>query len=151
MKLYSINKYDMMINNILMTKEVYNQILDTIAVQPPETGGVLGRKNGIICKYFYDGNADINQYEYVPNVEKINTILAQWLKDDIEFAGIIHSHPEDVNELSYADIHYARKILQENSLEYVIFPLVVRKTFYMYLSKSNSIYQCGVSVIDKIC
>lgn len=107
-----------MINkNILMTKEVYDQILDTIAVQPPETGGVLGRKNGIICKYFYDDNADINQYRYVPNVEKINTILDQWLKDDIEFAGIIHSHPEDVNELSYADIHYARKILQENSLE----------------------------------
>lgn len=93
--------------NILMTKEVYDQILDTIAAQPPETGGVLGRKNGIICKYFYDGNADINQYRYVPNVEKINKILDQWLKDDIEFAGIIHSHPEDVNELSYADIHYA--------------------------------------------
>ena len=57
-----------MINkNILMTKEVYDQILDTIAVQPPETGGVLGRKNGIICKYLYDDNADINQYRYVPN------------------------------------------------------------------------------------
>lgn len=137
--------------NILMTKEVYDQILDTIAAQHPETGGVLGRKNGIICKYFYDDNADINQNRYVPNVEKINTILGQWLKDDIEFAGIIHSHPEDVNELSYADIHYARKILQENSLEYVIFPLIVRKTFNMYLIKSNSIYQCGLSVIDKIC
>lgn len=137
--------------NILMTKEVYDQILDTIAVQPPETGGVLGKKNGIICKYFYDDNADIIQYRYVPNVKKLNTILAQWLKDDIEFAGIIHSHPEDVNELSYADIQYARKILQENSLEYVIFPLIVRKTFNMYLIKSNSIYQCGLSVIDKIC
>lgn len=135
--------------NILMTKEVYDQILDTIVAQHPETGGVLGRKNGIICKYFYDDNADINQNRYVPNVEKINTILGQWLKDDIEFAGIIHSHPEDVNELSYADIHYARKILQENSLEYVIFPLIVRKTFNMYLIKSNSIYQCGLSVIDK--
>ena len=135
--------------NILMTKEIYDQILDTIAAQPPETGGVLGRKNGIICKYFYDGNADINQYRYVPNVEKTNTILDQWLKDDIEFAGIIHSHSEDVNALSYADIHYARKILQENSLEYVIFPLVVRKNIYMYLNKRNSIYQCGISVINK--
>ena len=124
--------------NILMTKEIYDQILDTIAAQPPETGGVLGRKNGIICKYFYDGNADIT-----------NTILDQWLKDDIEFAGIIHSHSEDVNALSYADIHYARKILQENSLEYVIFPLVVRKNIYMYLIKRNSIYQCGISVINK--
>ena len=51
--------------------------------------------------------------------------------------------------LSYADIHYARKILQENSLEYVIFPLVVRKNIYMYLIKRNSIYQCGISVINK--
>lgn len=28
--------------NILMTKEVYDQILDTIVAQHPETGGVLG-------------------------------------------------------------------------------------------------------------
>lgn len=41
------------------------------------------------------------------------------------------------------------KILQENSLEYVIFPLVVRKNIYMYLIKRNSIYQCGISVINK--
>lgn len=141
-----------MINkNILMTKEVYDQILDTIGVQPPETGGVLGRKNGIICKYFYDGNADINPYRYVPNVENINPILSQWLKEDIEFAGLIHSHPENIKALSYADIYYARKILQENNLEYIIFPLVVKKAIYMYLIKESSIYQCGVRIINKMC
>lgn len=136
--------------NILMTKEVYDQILDTIVAQHPETGGVLGRKNGIICKYFYDDNADINQNRYVPNVEKINTILGQWLKDDIEFAGIIHSHPEDVNELSYADIHYARKILQENSLEYVIFPLIVRKTFNMYSSILQKLMLLSLRIMVRV-
>lgn len=41
--------------NILMTKEVYDQILDTIVAQHPETGGVLGRKNGIIEYHWMTG------------------------------------------------------------------------------------------------
>ena len=43
------------------------------------------------------------------------------------------------------------KVDTENNLEYIIFPLVVKKAIYMYLIKESSIYQCGVRIIDKMC
>lgn len=107
--------------------DVYDQIIQCPSV-PPEKGGILGIKNGVICSCFFDNNMpQTNSAVYIPNVDFLNVKLREWEKKDIIFGGIFHSHPANQSELSADDIEYIKAIFQAmpTSIKTLYFPIVL--------------------------
>lgn len=100
---------------ILIDNFVYKEIVNTIGKNDPESGGILGGK-GLHCqKFYFDSTSRNSSNTYNPNTVKTNEVIKQWYSDDIEFIGIIHSHPENIKQLSYSDKQYAYKLMKLNS------------------------------------
>lgn len=113
---------------VTISQRVYDEIMKTIGSILPETGGILGMKGNIISNFYYDENVSGKDNAYVPDFVRINDVLHIWHQSDIEFAGIIHSHPSDMRQLSYADVRYAVQIMNENDISELYFPLVMPDT-----------------------
>ena len=107
---------------------VYDEIMRTIGSILPETGGILGMKDNSISSFYYDEYGSRTDNTYIPDFKRINDVLQMWNLSGIEFAGIIHSHPSDMRQLSYADVRYAVQIMNENDLSELYFPLVMPDT-----------------------
>lgn len=91
---------------------LYRHIVKMISDVPPETGGILGEHNDVICVAEFDsGEIQRNRYTYVPNVDRLNKVISQWISEGIRFAGIFHSHPGKQEDLSIADKAYIQKIM----------------------------------------
>lgn len=107
---------------------VLNDISEKLCIVPPEKGGIIGSRNGIVCVYCLDDGAiQTERNAYVPDVEKLNAIIAQWTEKGIRFAGLFHSHPYPQTELSVADMEYITKIMgaMPDSISELHFPVVV--------------------------
>lgn len=126
-------------------RSVYKKILNTVGNAPIESGGIIGMKNNTVCAFVFD--AEGHGYDrYAPSLNTLNKVIEEWFKNDIIFAGIVHSHHNGLNILSKGDREYAKSILdgspQINSL---IFPIVTKKcgkaeiTFYRYTKKWKKI------------
>lgn len=110
---------------ILIDKFVYKEIVNTIGKAEPESGGIMGGK-GLHCqKFYFDSTSRSSSNSYKPNTLKTNEVIKQWYSDNIEFIGIIHSHPENITQLSYSDIEYAHKLMQLNSFSHFIMIICV--------------------------
>lgn len=111
-----------------ITEAVLQIICEKLRIVPPEKGGIIGSKNGIVCAYCLDDGAVQNErYVYVPNIEMLNRVIVQWAEKGIRFAGIFHSHPYPQTELSIADEEYIEKIMEAmpESVSELHFPVVV--------------------------
>ena len=88
---------------------IHKQISDT----PPETGGILGSRDGIVVSEVIMDKPKGAQYAcfYAPDIEFFNTCIEQWQKENIAFAGIFHTHFFDVGTLSDADKEYITSIM----------------------------------------
>jgi len=99
---------------IEMTGEVFESIKDTIGAVKAETGGILGMKDGKICKFFFDNEGDCSHITYSPNIERINKELEGWTDEDVVYMGAIHSHPGGIIRPSMPDVKYVEQILRHN-------------------------------------
>lgn len=110
---------------------VLNALLKELHIVPPEQGGILGMRNGIICTFYLD-NTDVqtNRYAYVPDIPRLNAVIAQWAGEGIRFAGMFHSHPDSQPRLSAADRAYIQKIMEvmPASISELHFPLILPGT-----------------------
>jgi len=89
-----------------------SQIANTIGVNKPETGGILGMSRGIIDNYYFDADAITASGFYYPHIARVNQIVnEEWATRNVSFCGFVHSH-EDGLELSYADKEYAKELLK---------------------------------------
>lgn len=124
---------------------VYEKIIKCPSV-PPETGGILGVKNGVICFLFYDNSLQKgNSAIYIPNVDYLNSKICEWREKDIDFGGIFHSHPVNQPELSVDDIEYIKIIFQEmpKSIKSLFFPIVlsnVKLVSFKAIRKEDTIH-----------
>lgn len=85
--------------------DVYLNIIETCLLVPPEIGGILGEKNGIVCTYYFDKKYQSKKFaKYVSNVKSLNAQIEHWAKNGIKFCGIFHSHMPNETNLSSADI-----------------------------------------------
>lgn len=111
-----------------ITSEVLGQIRDTIGSMPAEQGGILGgsREEGGISHFFFDRNAkDRSSSSYTPNVKKLNRIIKhRWKPQGIDFIGFVHSHPPYTLAPSVGDREYAKRILEDMDLPYLLIPIV---------------------------
>ena len=109
-------------------KKIFNEIICTCPDAPPETGGILGSKNGLIVDFLFDKgiNHDFPD-QYVPDVDKLNKKIENWIKDGIGFCGIFHTHFPDGIYLSKADKRYIIEILNAIQQKMLYFPIVFPK------------------------
>ncbi len=121
-------------HNVYIRESVYQSIKNTLGTYEPEKGGLLGSKNGIISSFYYDEHALTGDNTYIPNIDKVNEILLKWESEEVTFAGIIHSHPYLKKNLSFADIDFAKRIIEINcsDLYTVHFPIVIPKHVEIY-------------------
>lgn len=107
--------------------DVYDQIIQCPSV-PPEKGGIIGVKNGVVCSCCFDNNlSQTNSAVYIPDVDFLNAKIREWEEKEITFGGIFHSHPKNQPELSADDIEYIKVIFQAmpTSIKTLYFPIVL--------------------------
>ena len=127
-------------------RKVLEEIRSTIGTQEPETGGILGINDGVVCAFYFDKNAEHRIGEYSPNTSDVNLKLAEWAKQGIAFAGIIHSHPNGLSELSEGDREGIFTVLKAiPKVDKLYFPIVTNDDSYF----SMSVY-CAIALQDDI-
>lgn len=117
---------------------VLKDILDSIPNHPPEIGGILGGKDGIITQCYIDCKSSSLGCYYSPDIISLDKIIFDWQKDNISFMGIFHTHFGGAKTLSDGDKIYISKIMQAmpERLNKLYFPVVVmpEKTMIPYLA-----------------
>jgi hypothetical protein len=96
---------------ILMTREIYAKIENTLGCLPAETGGILGTQDGsIITAYYFDESAHVGSNHYSPNIVNCERVINEiWHKQKIHFCGFIHSHYK-ILKVSHKDVEYLQRI-----------------------------------------
>lgn len=94
---------------------------------PPEQGGILGMKNGVISAFVLDNSEQKTESaEYSPNTQFLNRQIEKWADEGIEFCGILHSYPSGQTTLSGSDMEYIKELYHVNLwLEKTYFPLII--------------------------
>lgn len=122
--------------------KVLNEILNHISPEPPETGGIIGGKEGIICCWEYDMGYSEEACAYRPNVNLLNEVIAVWINKGYDFMGILHVHFGGSKLLSNGDKRYIEKIMKAmpSSIERLYFPIVLQpeKQVVSYVAYKNS-------------
>ena len=113
---------------LFITKQVEDQINETIGRHQPETGGILGSIDGgnTIDNYYFDYSADTSSATYSPDIDVINKVVSMWNSKGVELVGFIHSHPKGNTAPSYADAEYVKEIMQA---------LNIPTSFYMIIAQ----------------
>ena len=113
-------------------RSVYRTILRTVPSVPPETGGILGSRNGIIAAVCFDTGLHASFPEcavYQPDTERLNHQIAVWAKENLSFCGIFHSHLPHERSLSSGDLVYIQNIFQIcKQLSELYVPLIIPET-----------------------
>lgn len=109
-------------------RNILSEIVNTIPCVPPETGGLIGGKDGIVTCYILDkGTALSNGYDiYAPDTSLLNRTIQQWNRQGINLYGLFHSHFPDGTTLSDGDVKYIDNIMRAISqhFDYLYFPIV---------------------------
>lgn len=121
--------------------EILNEVLNHMPSVPPETGGIIGGKEGRVCLWKYDIGYSEKGCAYRPNVNFLNEVIATWIDKGYDFMGILHVHFGGSKALSDGDKRYIEKIMRAmpGSVEQLYFPLVVQpeKQFVSYVAYQN--------------
>ena len=122
-----------------INKEIYNNILTLVRDIPPESGGILGEKDGVIQFVVYDeGRKTGKMCSYSPDVQKLNVVIQDWQEKGILFCGIFHTHFFGVETLSEGDRLYIKMIMEQMPMEIekLFFPIVVlpQREFVVYVA-----------------
>ena len=116
-----------------MDKTLKDIICKKLSEKVPETGGILGSREGKLQAFFYDEKGSCSKKCYIPDVECLNRQIKKWNEDGLEFAGIVHSH-WDKKELSAQDIRYARQVVRVFGRD-IIMGVFVYNVGQLYLYK----------------
>lgn len=121
-------------------------VLCSLPCAPPEIGGILGGKSGIISTYVIDLGLDVfdNYDHYYPNVKRLNQIINDWTKQEISFYGIFHSHFSGGEQLSLGDQKYIFQIMMTMPQEVneLFFPIILPNGMVGYRASRNGAEIC---------
>lgn len=95
-------------------KEIVDKIAHIANNKNSEIGGILGASaDGVITDMIPDlpEESEMCRFEYYPNVDFLNRKIEEWAKDDIDFAGLFHTHFSGSKSLSDADEVYIKAIM----------------------------------------
>lgn len=135
---------------MLILKHVCQSILSHQRETPPETGGILGGRDGVVTEYRLDEGKHIGKMcSYAPNVALLNETIRQWQGRGIAFMGIFHTHFFGVDTLSDGDMDYIETIMKQMppQIDRLLFPLVVMPQ--REIAAYSAIIRNGEVVISK--
>lgn len=83
-----------------ITREVYDAIVENLSTRTTECGGVLGAgADGIVSEFYFDATGQSNPNGYAPDVNAINKMLINdWMPHSILMVGIVHSHVNSLQQ-----------------------------------------------------
>lgn len=88
-----------------------------------ESGGILGALDGIVCRFAFDeGQADAA--EYIPDTDRLNSVLRAWCREGIVFSGMVHTHVGGCRLPSGTDTESMRTIYRAMQSDHLYFPIV---------------------------
>ena len=137
---------------IYIKEEIYNKIIKILGKKKPELGGMLGWIDDQDCidTFVFDQFAKVGDAEYNPNTEYLMKIMnSEWERKGIYLAGFVHSHPRNSNQLSYADVEYAQRIMAAFDMNYIFMPIVTSS--YEYKTTFNPYIVTIEGRIEKCC
>lgn len=130
--------------------EIFNEMVKQMPVIPPEAGGIMGGKEGRVCRWKFDKGFSPKGCSYSPDVYVLNEIIAEWIDEGYDFMGIVHVHFGGARGLSDSDKNYIEKIMKAmpDYVEKLYFPIVVQPEgqLFSYVAYQNSL---GETVIDE--
>lgn len=112
-------------------KNIFAKLLSACPACPPETGGLLGGQKGTVIQFVLDSGCRTKREDfYIPNTEYLNSVIAQWQAEGVEFLGVFHTHPKGAQMLSRADCAYIETIMQSlpEAVRRLYFPIVIPQT-----------------------
>lgn len=112
---------------MIITRQIKETVSLMFSPAPPEQGGILGMKNGVISAFVLDNSEQKTESaEYSPNTQFLNRQIEKWADEGFEFCGILHSHPSGQTILSGSDMEYIKELYHVNLwLEKTYFPLII--------------------------
>ena len=144
---------------IHIAKSVYEEILNILGKQKPELGGMLGWRDDqdYIDTFVFDDKAKVGYAEYSPNTKYLMNVMDNdWVEKNIYLAGFVHSHPRDCNQLSYADIEYAQRIMRAFDMKYLFMPIITSSFSYKttinpyIVTLSGKVKKCNIEIFDDV-
>lgn len=141
--------------SMMISKRLLKEIMDNLPKKLPETGGIIGGTNGNITTYWIDEVQKTKQSmcSYVPDTDKMNSIIEKWFNEGIEFLGIFHTHYYGVKTLSEADKDYMCRIINSmpESIKILYFPVFVfpnnEMILYAIKNQTMEIMLCNYYII----
>lgn len=109
-------------------ENVYRKIMKSFPEVPPENGGILGIRDGIVCQYYHDkSNQILENAIYVPDIRWMNWCIQEWEDKQISFGGIVHSHMPGQKTLSNSDKKYIKQIINgmPGYIKELYFPIII--------------------------
>lgn len=108
--------------------ELYDRLLAEVPPPPPETGGILGARGGIVCAAYFDfGRSHSTRAVYEPDIARLNGQIVDWEQSEITFCGMFHSHLPGADTLSDGDRRYIARILAQMpvQIQTLFFPVIL--------------------------
>lgn len=120
-------------DHLLLPKNIYQQISETIGALPVETGGVFSVRGNRIVDFFFDADAATTSHCYTPNSDRITEQVNRWLQErGKKLGGFIHSHPASLKTLSCMDIRAAMATMILNRMSSLYMAVVCQGQLYFY-------------------
>ncbi|MBS1816988.1 MAG: hypothetical protein JSU08_03575 [Acidobacteria bacterium] len=90
---------------MILLDSAYSSIRENVLDFPAERGGALMgvRDRPIVSHFLFDETAASTAMTYTPSRELIETIKSVETAQELEFKGILHSHPPGIVSLSHGD------------------------------------------------
>ncbi|GHS92917.1 hypothetical protein FACS1894203_5520 [Bacteroidia bacterium] len=109
------------------TESAYNEIINTIASRPAESGGLLiGREDDfIVRKFLFDKGAKTTRTTYSFDTNYLNPEIKRlWDEEGLSCIGFIHSHPHGYESPSSPDIQYFSSMFKSMPRKLYLTPIV---------------------------
>lgn len=134
---------------VYVTNEVLRRVEQEIADRPPEQGGALLGPPGspAVTRFIYDSWAHTTGASYVPSDELIDEVPRIERHEDLEFKGIIHSHPGGMGHPSGQDIYgpFTRALNENPHLLFFLGPILTHSNVFFHRESHH--VKCGRGTI----
>lgn len=144
---------------IIFAQSTLTRIQASIGHVAPESGGILGSRNGVISEFYYDYSGITDKNYYMPS-DEVDKIIRQWNLMGYTFEGFIHSHTNRFSPTN-ADIDYSLKVLRWYEEEFkinkdtILIPLVKStwsfNAFHIYgfsVNKEKCLMRCEICIAN---
>lgn len=108
-------------------RSVFRELIENTPALPPESGGILGGRGGVVTCCRADAGLSGMPARYVPDTDALDRVVEQWHAGGTTFYGMYHSHYPRDRLLSRGDRQYIERFMRglPGSVSFLYFPIVL--------------------------